>query len=95
MFGRRLKVSLAGWLVVLLLILTTAAEAQQRKSKPQLPPGAVTPACQTGCVPPYDVSVTPDGSNAGTKPANTGGYSAVFTVYNRGTNYDEYFMSCG
>jgi len=81
-FARPHVVSFLGLVASLLLTATSLAVAQEPKPKPPLTPlpGGVTPACVTGCVPPYAVRVTPGGANAGTKPANTGGYSAVFTV---------------
>ncbi len=94
MLGRRLVFSVAGWMVVLLVSLTSTVNAQQRKPKPQPPPGGVTPACVTGCVPDYAVEVTPDNANGGSKPMNTGGYTAVFTVRNRGTLPDTYTITC-
>ncbi len=76
-----------------LVLAVSPALAQKPKPKPA-PPGGVTPTCVTGCIPPYKVTVTPDGANAGTKPANTGGYNASFTVRNDGTESDEYNLNC-
>ncbi len=42
----------------------------------------------------YAVSVTPDGTSTPERDANTGGYSAVFTVQNTGTNSNTYALSC-
>lgn len=53
----------------------------------------VAPMC-VGCVPDYGVRVTPDGTNAGTMPANTGGYQAVFNVKNIGSMTDTYDFTC-
>jgi len=43
----------------------------------------------------YQVTVTPKGTTTPTRPATTGGYSAVFTVQNTGQNSDTYAISCG
>ena len=42
----------------------------------------------------YGVSVTPDGSTAATRTANTGGYSESFTVTNTGSASNTYSFSC-
>jgi RHS repeat-associated protein len=55
----------------------------------------VAPMCQTGCIPPYQVTVTPDRANGGSFQATTNGHSLVFSVRNTGANYDEYEISAG
>jgi len=43
----------------------------------------------------YGVAVTPDGTIAPQRPANTSGYSENFTVQNTGTAQNTYSLSCG
>ena len=42
----------------------------------------------------YGVSVTPDGAAAPSRPQNTTGYTAVFTVRNTGTGSNTYTLGC-
>lgn len=44
--------------------------------------------------PAYGVAVTPDGGMEPTRTANTGGYSAAFTVKNTGSNGNTYTLTC-
>ncbi len=43
----------------------------------------------------YGVAVTPDGDATPTRPANTSGYSQVFTVHNTGSAPNSYALTCG
>ncbi len=54
----------------------------------------ITPLCVSGCVTDYQVTVTPDGTNAGNKTLSTSGYTAVFTVKNTGALADTYSLNC-
>ncbi|HEX7051878.1 MAG TPA: DUF6443 domain-containing protein, partial [Longimicrobiales bacterium] len=48
----------------------------------------------TGTIVRYGVSVTPDGSTAPTRKANTGGYSQTFTIKNTGETSNTYTFTC-
>jgi RHS repeat-associated protein len=92
--ARRHVASLVSLVGCLLLAAAAPAMAQKPKPKPP-PPGGVTPACEIGCIPPYSAPrVTPDGGSAGTKPANTGGYSADFLVRNMSAEPDAFNLNC-
>ncbi len=89
---------LLGLLGISALGITLLAGSLAAQSGGKKPPSTdatrIGPLCQTGCIPPYEVRVTPDGGNGGSKPHHTGGYSASFTVRNSGTEYDEYNLNC-
>jgi len=56
---------------------------------------AIAQDCQTGCGgPPYSVSVTPDNGSTPSRPNQSGGWSATFTVRNTGTASDVYDITC-
>jgi len=58
------------------------------------PDRAIAQDCETGCIPPYRVSVTPDNSTTPWRPNQTGGWSATFTVKNTGSEPDVYELFC-
>jgi RHS repeat-associated protein len=84
-------------LIPLMLVLPArlVAQGQGNGSGGGSGGGGITPMCEEGCLPDYEVRVTPDGGTPEpAKAPQTTGHVKVFSVYNYGLLADTYSLSC-
>lgn len=93
----------AVWLVVAVTLTSLLSISLAAQGTPKAGGGGISPLCVSGCLPNYEVQVTPDGDTLPTATPFTSGtgigihhlpYAARFYVYNEGQLNDTYETRC-